>query len=410
MSEQLEYDITIVGGGMVGAAIACALAPLNLRIAVLDAFVASTQWQPDEEFDLRVSALTRASQRFLNTIGAWEGMTARRIYPYRDMHVWDATGDGNIHFDCAELAEPDLGHIIENKVIQATLVERMQQFDNIHYLAPVKAVKLETSPQQACLTLEDGRQIISKLIVGADGARSWVRQTVGIETSGWPYGQKAVVCVVTTEHSHQNTCWQRFLPTGPLAFLPMEGNRSSIVWSTTHEEADELLQLDESEFMARMSEALGDSPLGKVITTSKRAAFPLRLQHSHEYVRERIALAGDAAHAIHPLAGQGVNLGFLDAAALVELIRDRLEKGRDFGRYSNLRKYERARKSDNLLMMSSMDGFKRLFSNDNRLASLSRNLGLDLADRLTPLKNEIIQHAMGLKGDLPPLSRNPNQL
>jgi 2-octaprenylphenol hydroxylase len=323
------------------------------------------------------------------------------------MHVWDATGDGNIHFDCAELAVPSLGHIIENHVIQSTLVERMQGFNNISYLAPVKAASLRVSSERAELQLEDGRQLNSKLIVGADGARSWVRETLGINTNGWAYGQKGVVCTVSTEHSHQDTCWQRFLPTGPLAFLPMTDNHSSIVWSTTEEQADELLQLDDESFMTRMTEALGDSPLGKVISTSRRAAFPLRRQHSEEYVRDRVVLVGDAAHTIHPLAGQGVNLGLLDAAALAETIGERLKKGRDIGRYSNLRKYERARKSDNLLMMASMDGFKRLFSNDNRLASVSRNLGLDITDRVIPLKHEIIHHAMGLKGDLPPLARTP---
>ncbi|MDH5300614.1 MAG: UbiH/UbiF/VisC/COQ6 family ubiquinone biosynthesis hydroxylase [Gammaproteobacteria bacterium] len=409
MNSPLQYDVVIVGGGMVGAAIACALAPQELRIAVLDAHEARTDWQPDQPFDLRVSAITRASQRFLTAVGAWPNMVARRVHPYHDMRVWDATGQGQIHFDSAELAEPDLGHIIENSVIQAALVERMRDFANIHYFAPSKPVALHTDATHARLQLQDGRELHSKLLIGTDGARSWVRETLGIQTTGWPYGQKAVVCVVTTEHSHQDTCWQRFLPTGPLAFLPMAGNHSAIVWSTSHEQAEELLALDETDFLQRMTDALGDTPLGRVASTGKRAAFPLRLQHSHEYVRERVALAGDAAHAIHPLAGQGVNLGLLDAAALVEMISDRLQQGRDFGRRHNLRKYERARKSDNLLMMASMDGFKRLFSNDIRTLSLGRNLGLDAMDRLAPLKHEVIQHAMGLKGELPPLSRNPNQ-
>lgn len=398
-----HYDIVIVGGGMVGAALACALARLPINVAVLDAFRPVLDWPP-KDYDLRVSAITRASQRFFQAIGAWEGMAERRITPYSDMHVWDATGSGQIHFDAAEIAEPNLGHIIENSVIQAALLHTMEQATNIDYLAPARLKSMHHDANSASLTLEDGSQIDTKLIVGADGARSWVRQQAGIDTLGWAYDQKGVVCTVKTENSHQSTAWQRFLPTGPLAFLPIE-DRCSIVWSTTEEEANKLLQLSDEDFLARLNEALGDSPLGQVKETGKRAAFPLRLQHSKDYVQPRLALIGDAAHTIHPLAGQGVNLGLLDAAALFDVIENAVNKKQDVGRYDLLRKFERSRKSDNLLMMGSMDAFKKSFSNDNSLLSMGRNLGLSLTNALPPLKNEIIRHAMGLKGELPRLSR-----
>ncbi|MBD3610466.1 MAG: UbiH/UbiF/VisC/COQ6 family ubiquinone biosynthesis hydroxylase [Gammaproteobacteria bacterium] len=402
-----QYDVVIVGGGMVGAAVACGLANdpqgRRLSIAVVEARAPDLSW-PREGYDIRVSAITRASQRIFENIGAWQGMQARRISPYRDMHVWDATGSGVIHFDSADIGEPDLGHIIENSVIQAALVERLQPFENIDYLCPVELQGIEWGDDSVTLTTSAQQSIQAGLLVAADGGRSWVREQAGIGVKGWAYDQTAVVCTVTTEKPHQETAWQRFMPTGPVAFLPLDDGSSSIVWSTTPQQAEALVEMDEDEFCYALSRAL-DGQLGAVTSVGQRGAFPLRLQHAEQYVHPCLALVGDAAHTIHPLAGQGVNLGLSDAATLVEVLHQALQQHEAIGSYHVLRRYERWRKADNLKMMATMDGFKRLFSNNNKPLQLLRNMGISLTNRLVPLKNTIIRQAMGLSGKLPALAK-----
>lgn len=398
-------DVLIVGGGMVGAALAASLSDSGLKIVIVDAGKLDFAW-PLENFDLRVSAITRASQNFLETIGAWPGMQAARVFPYQRMHVWDATGSGEIHFDCADAGEPALGHIVENSVIQGGLLARLRECPTIELIDGVKPQSMQIDDESATLRLEDGRQITARLLVGADGARSWVRNSLNIETTGWAYQQNGLVTTVELDKGHQETAWQRFLPTGPLAFLPLDEKHCSIVWSTTEDETQRLLGLDDEAFIAELNIALGESELGTVCGVARRGAFPLRLQHTHEYVRPRVALIGDAAHTIHPLAGQGVNLGFLDAALLGEVIFDAHVRHKDIGLMSVLRRYERGRKSDNVLMMTAMDGFKRLFSNENKALSSVRNMGLNAANSITPLKQLFVQHAMGTGNrDLPRLSR-----
>ncbi|MDH5359918.1 MAG: UbiH/UbiF/VisC/COQ6 family ubiquinone biosynthesis hydroxylase [Gammaproteobacteria bacterium] len=402
-----QYDVLIVGGGMVGAALACGLAQNEhgrpLSVAVVEAREPDLRWPP-ADYDIRVSAITRASQRIFENIGAWKGMVRRRVSPYRDMHVWDATGSGVIHFDAAELGEPDLGHIIENSVIQAALVEHLQQFTNIDYLCPLQLSTVEWTDEGVTITTASGEQLNARLLVGADGGRSWVREQAGIQVKGWAYDQTAVVCTVSTEKSHQLTAWQRFMPTGPVAFLPLDDGSSSIVWSTSPQQAEALLTMDEGEFCTQLGRAL-DGRLGQVTHVGQRGAFPLRLQHASEYVRPGLALVGDAAHSIHPLAGQGVNLGLADAATLVQIIQDALVAKEDFGSLAVLRRYERWRKADNLTMLASMDGFKRLFSNNRLPLRWLRNLGLSLTNALAPVKNNIIRFAMGLNGTLPRLAK-----
>jgi 2-octaprenylphenol hydroxylase len=399
-----DYDLTIAGGGMVGATLANALGEADLRIALLEG-APLDRIRPAMESDIRVSAINRASQRIFAAIGAWEGMTAWRVSPFRDMRVWDAAGFGQIHFDSADLGEPLLGWIIENRVIQYALLERVQQLPAVEMLCPAA---LETAQPLAetgwRVRLQDGRELTTRLLVGADGASSRVRQLAGIDTGGWNYDQQAVVGNVRTVEPHQETAWQRFLPTGPLAFLPLHDGRCSIVWSTTPEQAGALLALDESAFAEALADAF-DQRLGSIIEVGPRGAFPLRLQHAHAYVKPGLALIGDAAHVVHPLAGQGVNLGLLDAATLAEVILDALDAGRDFASFKTLRRYERWRKGDNLLMLGVMDGFKRLFGNSLPPVRLLRNVGLKLTDAAGPLKNLIARRAMGLEGDLPRLAR-----
>ncbi len=406
MNEQARYDVVVAGGGMVGAALACALGGTALRVAVLEGQVLETL-RPGPEPDLRVVALTRASQRILAAVGAWEGIADWRVSPFREMRVWDAAGSGAIHFDAAAIGEPLLGWIVENRVIQHALLRRLEAFSNIDVLCPATLALASVHQEAVHLQLEDGTGLSARLLVGADGAGSRVRHLAGIGTSGWGYDQRAVVATVRTESAHGETAWQRFLPTGPLAFLPLHDGRCSIVWSTTPEQAEHLLGLEPDAFARELGEAL-DWRLGRVVEVGQRGAFPLRLQHARAYTRPRIALIGDAAHVVHPLAGQGVNLGLLDAACLAEVLTDATVAGTDPGSYRVVRRYERWRKGDNLPMMAVLDGFKRLFGSELAPVRLVRNLGLGLTDTLGPVKNLLARHAAGLAGDLPRLARRPS--
>ncbi len=403
-STALDYDLIIAGGGMVGAALAGALGASDLRIALLEG-AALEHTRPDAEPDLRVSAINRASQRLFAALGAWEAMCAWRVSPFRDMRVWDATGFGQIHFDSASIGEPLLGWIIENRVVQTALLEQTARWPAVELLCPAALERAEPLPHQGWrVHLQDGRCFTTRLLVGADGAMSRVRQQAGIDTSGWGYGQKALVANVRTAQPHQETAWQRFMPSGPLAFLPLHDGRCSIVWSTTPAEADALLAMPEADFAQALATAF-DHRLGAITGIGPRAAFPLRLQHAQAYVQPGLALIGDAAHVVHPLAGQGVNLGLLDAASLAEVILDALAAGQDFASLATLRRYERWRKGNNLLMLGMMDGFKRLFGNSLPPLRLLRNLGLRLTDAAGPVKQALIRRAMGLDGDLPRLTR-----
>ncbi len=404
-----DYDLIISGGGMVGALLASALGNADLNIALLEG-APLERIRPGAELDYRVSAINRASQRMFASVGAWDGMTAWRVSPFRTMRVWDAVGFGQIHFDSADLGEPLLGWIIENRVIQSALLERAQQLPAVTLLSPAALENAEALAGNGWrVQLTDGRILTTRLLVGADGAQSKVRQLANIDARGWDYDQKAIVANVRTAESHQETAWQRFLPTGPLAFLPLSDGRCSIVWATAPESADELLALNDAEFAEALAAAF-DQRLGAIGAVGSRGAFPLRLQHARAYVKPGLALIGDAAHVVHPLAGQGVNLGLLDAATLAEVILDALAVGHDFSSIKTLRRYERRRKGDNLLMLGVMDGFKRLFGNTPPPVRLLRNLGLNLTDAVRPLKNLIARRAMGLDGDLPHLAREEQEL
>jgi 2-octaprenylphenol hydroxylase len=406
MKKQIQhYDIVIVGGGMVGSALACALSNNNgnnaLNIAIIEGREPKLNWD-DKSFDLRVSAITRNSQQLFEQLGVWETMQADRISPYSEMFVWDATGDGHIHFDCAEVGEPNLGHIIENRVISRALTQQVEQLENVHLFCPEKPKRLTLNPSTAKtksngvrLECEDGNILDTALVVGADGANSWVRQHAGIEIDVRNYNQQAVVTTVKTSLPHQEIAWQRFLPTGPLAFLPLTDNYSSIVWSTTPEQAQELLDLDEEEFKTALANAF-DHKLGEIIELGPRAAFPLKGQHAKHYVQPHLALVGDAAHTIHPLAGQGVNLGFADIRKLAEVILKDQADGKVIGSYKTLRRYERSRRGDNLLMLESMGALKTLFSNENTGLSKIRNMGLSITNKVAPAKHLFMRHAMGL--------------
>ncbi len=398
-----DFDIIILGGGMVGAALACACRGRGWRIAVLDGAAPARDW-PAGEVDLRVSALSRASQRILQRLGAWPRMVELGVSVYREMHVWDAVGGAAIHFDSADLGEPDLGHIVENRVTRLALWELLEAAEDVTLFCPAQVEVLSIGEAGARAVLADGRVLPARLVVGADGRDSLVRTVLGIATGGWGYDQRAIVCNVEPAHWHRETAWQRFLPTGPLAFLPLADGRCSIVWSADEDRAEALLGLDDAAFISELEQAF-QSRLGPILSVGPRAAFPLRMQYAKSYVRPRAALVGDAAHAIHPLAGQGVNLGLLDVAALSDALAHAHSHQRDIGGLATLRRYERARRGDNLLMLTAMDAFKRTFGNRIPPLVAARNLGLFAADRLGPLKKAFMRQALGLGDELPPLAR-----
>lgn len=398
-----EFDVVIVGAGVVGSALACALRAAGLRIAVVDA-APPARFSPDAELDLRVFALSPASRRILEHLGAWETVRAARAQAYTTMLVWDATGRGRMRFDSGELGEEVLGYIVENRLLQFALSQPLADAAKVSVVRPAKPVNLSVTADKAVITLDDGRRLETRLLVAADGAASAIRRLAGIEVQQADYGQQAIVAHVRTEKPHRATAWQRFMPSGPIALLPLSDGRASIVWSLDDVHATEIRGLGDREFCEAAGTASGEI-LGRITATTPRVSFPLQRLHAETYVQPRLALIGDAAHVVHPLAGQGMNLGMLDAAALAEVILDAQARERDIGDLAVLRRYQRARRSDNLAMICALDGFKRLFGNANAPLSWVRNTGLCAVDHFTPLKSVFMRRAMGLSEDLPTLAR-----
>ncbi|MBV1786610.1 UbiH/UbiF/VisC/COQ6 family ubiquinone biosynthesis hydroxylase [Marinobacterium sp. D7] len=399
-----RYDVLIVGGGMVGSTIACALADSDLSVAVIE-----QQYPPafsnEQPHDLRVSALSLASEKILRNVGAWDGILSRRSCPYRRMRVWEASDErAATEFDSSRIDQPYLGNIVENRVVQLALLERLGQIDNVDLICPAQITSIDYSPGASLIQLDDGRELVGRLLVAADGGQSRVRDAVGIGTHKWDYDQYALVASVETAYEQQDITWQQFTPTGPLAFLPLSGKHASLVWYNTPNNVRRLMELSERRFMEELIATFPER-LGQIDQLLERGFFPLRRQHAQRYVGEGVALAGDAAHMIHPLAGQGVNIGLLDAAALVEVVLHAQSAGEAWDSLQVLERYESQRRRHNLLMMQTMDAFYRVFSNDSVPLKLVRNIGLGLAGKLPFAKDKVMQFAMGLEGDLPALAR-----
>ena len=396
----MRYDVIVAGGGLVGATLALALGEAGFDVAIVERSSEPTP-APGPTFGARVSTFTVASERILRATGVWPMLPAERIGPMREMHVWERSGE--VHFDSAEIGEPSLGHVIENAVVQWAVEQRLKAQPNVewHRGEALEGLVVDGGGARAEL---GGRDLRGSLVVGADGAGSRVRELAGIDVTEGDYRQQAVVAEVRTAAAHRETAWQRFLPTGPLAFLPLANGASSIVWSTTPAHAAELCALDEDAFGPEVADAF-EWRLGAVTASGARASFPLRHLHARAYVRDRVALAGDAAHVVHPLAGQGVNLGLLDAAALAEVVSRARQRGRDIGSRATLRRYERWRRGHNAAMQAVLGGFRHLFSAPWPPARWMRETGFALTDRLPPLKAGFMRHASGFDGDLPALAR-----
>lgn len=399
------YDVIINGGGMVGAAVALGLEQQGFKVALLERQAPELTWSPKHPYETRVSALTRASEQVLRGLEAWQGIEQRRLHAFVDMHVCETSGSASVHFSAKEVGEPNLGYVVENHVIQSALWAKIEAHSQITCVLADELVGLDFHPDGVEANLASGMTLSAKLVVGADGAFSKVRQLAGIGLDTHEYGQCAVVGCVKTQLSHQDACWQKYNADGPFAFLAMDNNVSSIAWYLPIEKMAWAQSLDDSAFAKAITQASGEM-LGQVIEVSERAAFPLVRRHAQHYVKSNLVLVGDAAHTIHPQAGQGVNLGLLDAAALIEVLTDAKQEAPNYW-YSKrvLRRYERWRRGDNALVQRSMEVFDSMFKPQAGVKQQLRQVALNVADQLTPAKHWLMLQALNGRGEMPVLAK-----
>lgn len=398
-----DAEVIIVGGGLIGATLAGLLGQQGVSCIVLQAGARGPA-PAEPVIDPRTLAITPASMRILRRLNVWERLPSEAIGLIRRMHVWDENGNGEIRFDCEELCEPCLGYIVEQGVLQKGVHQVLEFITPVTVTAGEQPVAVHWRSDAVILELP-GRKFSAKLLVAADGAHSSARELAGIGHGVHDYRQTAVTCIAKTALLHSATARQRFLSTGPLAFLPLaDPHRCGVVWSTGPEHAEHLLTMDAEQFRQTLKIAFAGT-LGEILECGGRVGYTLQRAQAECYCKERIVLAGDAAHSVHPLAGQGANLGLLDAACLAEVLLDARKKGRDLGKMRVLRRYERWRKGENHLMMMVFEGFKYLFENQSSPVPLLRNMGLNFVDQNSYLKHLIMRRAMGLAGDLPETAR-----
>ena len=404
------HDVAIVGAGMVGAALALALAREGFDVVVVEPR-APAPWRVEDEVDLRVVALAPSSVDLFSRLDVWTAITSARACAYRHMHVWDALAPGALDFDAADLGASSLGHIVENRLIQHVLWQALRNDARIALHCPASVAATESDERRRTLTLDDGTSLAARLVVAADGADSALREALGIATQDRDYSQRAIVAHVVTERSHESTAWQRFLPEATLAFLPLAdgrplaaipglrgtwapARRSSIVWSVPNTAAERLMTLDDATFCAELGAAF-DFRLGLISASTPRAAFPLRMRLAERYIAPRFTLVGDAAHVVHPLAGQGVNLGLRDVHELCAALIEARDAKRDFASDAVLRRYERRRRSDNALSAHAFDAIQRVFGSQLMPIAALRGLGLSAVNKIAPLKHAFARHASG---------------
>jgi 2-octaprenylphenol hydroxylase len=425
-----KFDVLIVGAGMVGLTLALALRKNSqLKIAMVDTNAVT---ELDEELDVRVSAINVASKNIFANLGVWSAIENTRAQDYQHMHVWDKAGIGKLDFSAQDSdnfpPEENLGWIIENKVIRHALWQQAHADEGIHFFTDNKLASISHGDSDVFATFmqepeqSPSQPIIAKLVVGADGANSWVRQQMNMEMIFKDYDHHAIVATVECPQGHQNTAWQVFLPTGPLAFLPLKsvpvsenssGKLCSIVYSTSPDDAQRLTTLNPIDFSKELS-AASDGKLGDIKLLSERFTYPLTMRLAQDFVKERVVLIGDAAHTIHPLAGQGVNLGLLDAAALAQTLTAKLnehdEVNMDIINTPDLKAFSRWRKSEATEMIAAMAGIKQAFTPQQAPLQLLRGLGMNLLNNFSPVKKQLIAQALGTKADLPELAYQKSDL
>jgi len=404
-----EYDIVIIGGGLVGASLACALGEQDLRIAVIEAVPLASESQPS--YNDRTVALGYGSRQIFEGIGIWSEIAELGATAIKKIHVSDKGHMGKTRLDCASEGLDALGYVVETRLLGKALGDRLAQLSNVELICPAQLVSLQFDASSAQVKVDcDGvmQTLSAKLVVGADGVQSSVREQLGIETFDMNYNQTAVITNISVERPHQNVAYERFTATGPLALLPMsdvEGeHRCSVVWTIKDKDKEAALELDDAAFLAGLQQRFGGQ-LGKFTNVGKRVAFPLALRQAREHVRERLALIGNAAHTVHPIAGQGFNLGLRDVAVLAQVIVEATQVDEDIGELQVLKRYAKWRRRDHVRVLGFTDSMVRLFSNNIPPLALARNLSLVVTDLFPPLKKLITRQAMGLSGRLPKLAR-----
>lgn len=401
-----HVDVLISGGGMVGLPLGLALAQGGLSTVIVDA--AAPMQVLDPKFDGRVSAMAYASVRMLTALGVWDALVPH-AQPIREILVTDGKAGQpaspfSLHFDAEEVGADSLGHIAENRHIRAALHGSVARQENLELLAPQTVTSLTVEAGGATAKLADGEEIAAALVIAAEGRVSLLRDQMGVQVIGWSYPQTGIVATVEHERPHNGVAYEHFLPSGPFAILPMTGNRSSLVWTEAKAKAPALLALDEAGFNEELARRFGGH-LGKTKSAGPRWSYPLSFHLARDFVRPRFALAGDCAHGIHPIAGQGLNLGLKDAAALAEVLLDAARLGRDIGALDTLKRYERWRRFDSVALAASTDALNRLFSNDIAPLRHLRDLGLGIVDSIGPARRFFMRHAGGDIGKLPRLMK-----
>ena len=412
--QKTDFDILVVGGGLVGLTVALACGQAGFSVGVID--IAKPSDQLADSHDGRASAIATASFRMMRALGVAGGLIEgddTHAGPINKILVSDgqageAPSPLNLFFDAAQISEANagepLGYMVENRRMRHALHQQTRKQDNITWIAPARLCDIDTASARTTVTFDDGTSMSAALLVGADGRNSFVRRTAGIDVTVWPCNQKAIVTTVAHELPHDGIAHELFLPSGPFAILPLTGNRASIVWTETPRAADAAMALDDDQFAAELARRFGDF-LGEVKPVAPCWCYPLSFQHAKSYVGERLVLVGDAAHAIHPIAGQGFNMGLRDAAALAEILVQARAEGRDIGDVFALAQFEDWRKFDNTVLTHACDVFNRLFSNNIGPLKHARRIGLFVVDKIPPMRQFFMQEASGQLGDLPPLLR-----
>ncbi|WP_349537937.1 UbiH/UbiF/VisC/COQ6 family ubiquinone biosynthesis hydroxylase [Sagittula sp. NFXS13] len=402
----MKHDLIIVGGGLNGTALALAAAQCGLTSVVLDALPAPTRTQDD--FDGRSYALALSSQRMLDRLGLWDGLEddAQPMLQIKvsDGRVGDARVFLGLHFDSAEIEEGPMGYMVEDRYLRRALMDAMEHSPQITTHSACRVIAQDTDQNGVTVTLEGGETVSARLLVGADGRSSGTAQRAGIRRTGWGYGQTALVCAIAHEKPHEGTAHQLFMPAGPLAILPLTGNRSSIVWSEKQDRAQAINDLSEDDYLAVLRPRFGDF-LGDIALAGTRFTYPLGLTLANSFIDTRLALVGDAAHGMHPIAGQGLNAGLRDVAALAHVLSHASRRGEDIASDFTLARYQQWRRWDTATLAASTDLFNRLFSNDNPLLRAARDIGMAAINAAPGLRRGFIREAAGLNGDLPDLMR-----